>query len=168
VFAVIEHSTRRIRILGATARPRAEWIVQRGHNLLMDLKDVGSTARFLIRDRDSKFTAAFDALLADAGLTVLTTGIWIPRMDSIMQRWIQTCRRELLDRTLIWNQTHLLHGLREFETFYNEHRPHPTLKQAAPLRPLPEPISPPAHIRHPGVRRRDRLGGTLHEYQHAA
>jgi transposase InsO family protein len=168
VFAVIEHATRRVRILGATAHPTAEWIVQLGRNLLMDLEDAGSRARFLIRDRDAKFTAAFDALLTDAGLTVVTTGIRIPRMNSIMERWIQTCRRELLDRTLIWNQRHLLHALREFETHYNEHRPHRTLKQAAPLRPLPEPTDAPAQIRHLEIRRRDRLGGTLHEYQHAA
>jgi putative transposase len=168
VFAVIEHSTRRIRILGATAHPTAEWIVQLGRNLVMDLEDASSKARFLIRDRDSKFTAAFDALLADAGLTVVTTGIQIPRMNSLMERWIQTCRRELLDRTLIWNQSHLLHALREFESFYNGHRPHRTLKQAAPLRPLPEPINVPAQIRHLEVRRRDRLAGTLHEYRQTA
>ena len=168
VFAVIEHSTRRIRILGATAHPAAQWVVQLGRNLAMDLEDVGSRARFLIRDRDSKFTAAFDALLADAGLKVVTTGIQIPRMNSITERWIQTCRRELLDRTLIWNQSHLLHALREFETFYNRHRPHRALDQAAPLRPLPQPISEPAQLRHLKVRRRDRLGRTLHEYQHAA
>jgi putative transposase len=164
VFAVIEHSTRRVRILGATAHPTAQWIVQLGRNLLMDLEEAGSQAKFLIRDRDSKFTAAFDALLADAGLTVVTTGIQIPRMNSLMERWIQTCRHELLERTLIWNRNHLLHALREFENFYNEHRPHRTLKQAAPLHALPEPINVPAHIRHLEVCRRDRLGGTLHEY----
>ncbi|MFF9646886.1 integrase core domain-containing protein [Kitasatospora aureofaciens] len=168
VFAVIEHATRRVRILGATAHPTADWIVQLGRNLLMDLEDAGSRARFLIRDRDSKFTAAFDALLTDAGLEIVTTGIRIPRMNSLMERWIQTCRHELLDRTLIWNQRHLLHALREFETFYNEHRPHRTLDQAAPLRPLPDPINPPAHVKQLQVRRRDRLGGTLHEYRHAA
>ncbi|MER5914316.1 integrase core domain-containing protein, partial [Streptomyces sp. NPDC001982] len=107
------------------------------------------------------------ALLADAGLKAVTTGIRMPRMNSIMERWIQTCRRELLDRTLIWNQSHLLHALREFETFYNCHRPHRALGQAAPLRPLLEPISVPAQIRHLEVRRQDRLGGTLHEYQRA-
>ncbi|SFG68382.1 Integrase core domain-containing protein [Streptomyces mirabilis] len=168
VFAVIEHATRRIRILGATAHPTADWIVQLGRNLLMDLEDAGSQARFLIRDRDSKFTQAFDALPADAGLTVVTTGIQIPRMNSIVEHWIQTCRRELLDRTLIWNQSHLLRALHEFETFYNWHRPHRALGQAAPLRPLPEPISVPAQIRYLEVRRRDRLSGTLHEYQRAA
>ncbi|WUH90246.1 integrase core domain-containing protein [Streptomyces sp. NBC_00433] len=168
VFAVIEHSTRRVRILGATAHPTAQWVVQLGRNLLMDLEDAGSKARFLIRDRDSKFTTAFDVLLADAGLETVRSGVRMPRMNSIMERWIQTCRRELLDRTLIWNQRHLLHALREFESFYNQHRPHRTLKQAAPLRPLPEPTSLPDNTRRLEVHRRDRLGGTLHEYQHAA
>lgn len=101
VFAVIEHATRRIQILGAAAHPTVDWIVQLGRNLLMDLEDAGSQARFLIRDRDSKFTQAFDALLAEAGLTGVTTDIQIPRMNSIVEHWIQTCRRELLDRTLI-------------------------------------------------------------------
>ncbi|MEU4303862.1 integrase core domain-containing protein [Kitasatospora aureofaciens] len=168
VFAVIEHATRRVRILGATAHPTADWIVQLGRNLLMDLEDAGNRARFLIRDRDSKFTAAFDALLTDAGIEIVTTGIRIPRMNSLIERWIQTCRRELLDRILIWNQSHLLYALREFETHYNEHRPHRTLGQAAPLRPLPEPINPPAPLGNLDVRRRNRLSGTLHEYQHAA
>ncbi|MGC9537589.1 integrase core domain-containing protein [Streptomyces sp. UG1] len=168
VFAVIEHSTRRIRILGATAHPTADWVVQLGRNLLMDLEDAGSQARFLIRDRDAKFTQAFDALLADAGLRVVTTGIQIPRMNSIVERWIQTCRSELLNCTLIWNQSHLLHVLREFETFYNCHRPHRALNQAAPLRSLPEPISVPAQSRYLEVRRRDRLSGILHEYRRAA
>jgi putative transposase len=134
----------------------------------MDLEEVGSKARFLIRDRDSKFTANFDVLLADAGLKVITTGIQMPRMNAIMERWIQTCRRELLDRTLIWNHSHLLHALREFESFYNRHRPHRALGQAAPLRPLPAPITEPGQIGHLEIRPRDRLGGTLREYQHAA
>ncbi|MFE3264827.1 integrase core domain-containing protein [Streptomyces sp. NPDC059215] len=89
-------------------------------------------------------------------------------MSSIVERWIQTCRRELLDRTLIWNQSHLPRALHEFENFYNGHRPHRALGQAAPLRPLPEPISVPARIRYLEVRRRDRLSGTLHEYRRAA
>jgi transposase InsO family protein len=168
VFAVIEHATRRIRILGATAHPTAAWVVQLGRNLVMDLEDVDSRARFLIRDRDSKFTQAFDAVLADAGLQVVKSGVRMPRMNSIMERWIQTCRHELLDRTLIWDQRHLLHALREFESFYNGHRPHRALDQAAPLRSLPEPITEPGQILRLNVHRQDRLGGTLHEYKHAA
>lgn len=69
-------------------------------------------ARFLIRDRDAKFTAAFDAVLVDAGIRVVRSGVRVPRMNSIMERWIQTCRCELMDRTLIWNQKHLLQTLR--------------------------------------------------------
>ncbi|MFK4268798.1 integrase core domain-containing protein [Streptomyces milbemycinicus] len=168
VFAVIEHATRRIRILGATPHPTAEWIVQLGRNLLMDLEDAGSKVKLLIRDRDSKFTATFDALMADAGLKVVTTGIRLPRMNSLMERWIQTCRTELLDRTLIWNQSHLLHALREYEAFYNEHRPHRALEQAAPCRPLPAPLTQQAQLAHLKIDRRDLLGGTLHAYQHAA
>ncbi|MER7792898.1 integrase [Streptomyces sp. NPDC097640] len=168
VFAVIEHATRRIRILGATAHPTAEWIVQLGRNLLMDLEDADSKAKFIIRDRDSKFTAAFDALMTDADLKVVTTGIRMLRMNSLMERWIQTCRRELLDRTLVWNQRHLLHALREYESFSNEHRPHRAMEQAAPCRPLPAPITQQAQLAHLKIDRRDRLGGTLHEYQHAS
>jgi transposase InsO family protein len=168
VFAVIEHATRRIRILGVTAHPTAQWVVQLGRNLVMDLEDANSQARFLIRDRDAKFTQAFDAVLTDAGITVVTSGIRMPRMNSIMERWIQTCRRELLDRTLIWNHLHLLHALREFESHYNRHRSHRALNQAAPLRPLPEPINEPGKITNLQVRRCERLGGTLHEYRHAA
>ncbi|WP_323178691.1 IS481 family transposase [Streptomyces sp. NBC_01381] len=140
VFAVIEHATRRIRILGATAHPTADWAVQLARNLTMDLEDVGSKARFLIRDRDSKFTDAFDAVLTDAGLQVLASGIQIPRMNSITEPWIQTCRRELLDRTLVWNHSHLLHVLREFELHYHLHRPHQAIDQAAPLRAVPAPL----------------------------
>lgn len=134
----------------------------------MDLQEAGSTAKVLIRDRDSTFTKAFDAVMADAGLEVVLSGIRMWRMNSITERWIQTCRRELLDRTFIWDQRHLLHALREFESFYNGHRPHRALGQAAPLRPLPTPTAEPGQIKHLEIGRRDRLGGTLGEYQHAA
>jgi hypothetical protein len=81
---------------------------------------------------------------------------------------VQTCRHELLDRTLIWNQAHLLHALGEFESFYNEHRPHRALRSAAPLRSVPELIRDHDRRDRLDVHRRDRLGGILHEYAHAA
>jgi len=121
VFAVIEHANRRIRILGATAQPATSWVVQAAKNLVMDLQDAGCRSRFLIRDRDGKYPQLFDAVLRDAGIEVVFSGVRMPRMNSIMERWVQTCRRELLDRTLIWNDRHLLHALREFEDFYNGH-----------------------------------------------
>ncbi len=168
ILAVIEHATRRIRILGATAHPTAAWVTQAARNLVMDLQDASSAAKYLIRDRDAKFPATFDEILADAGIAVVLTGIRIPRMNAIMERWVRTCRHELLDRTLVWNHAHLIHALREFETHYNEHRPHRTLHQAAPLRSAPEPITEQARIIHLDIRRHDRLGGILHEYEHAA
>jgi transposase InsO family protein len=124
--------------------------------------------KYLIRDRDGKYPALFDAILADAGITVVLSGVRVPRMDSIMERWIQACRHELLDRMLIWNQTHLLHALREYERHHNRHRPHRGIANARPLRPLPEPITDPATTTHLHIRRHDRLGGLLHEYEHAA
>ena len=168
VLAVIEHATRRIRILGATAHPTASWVAQAARNLVMDLEDAGSQARFLIRDRDGKFPGLFDAVLKDAGIEMVLSGVQMPRMNAVMERWVQTCRRELLDRTLIWNQQHLLHALREFEQFYNEHRPHQGISNARPLRGLPPPIPAPITATRLNVRRRDRLGGILHEYRHAS
>ena len=168
VLAVIEHATRQVRVLGATAHPTASWVVQAVRNLVMDLEDAGCRARFLIRDRDGKFPALFDVVLKDAGIEVVLSGIQMPRMNAVMERWVLTCRRELLDRTLIWNQQHLLHALREFEHFYNGHRPHQGIANARPLRALPPPV-PAADVGNClQVRRRDRLGGILHEYQHAA
>ena len=168
VLAVIEHASRRIRILGATAHPTASWVTQAARNLVMDLEDAGCRARFLIRDRDGKFPGLFDVTVADAGIGVVLSGVQMPRMNSIMERWVQTCRRELLDRTLIWNQSHLLHALREFEQFYNGHRPHQGIANARPLQPLPVPLVAPDQIASLDIQRRDRLGGVLHEYQHAA
>jgi putative transposase len=106
VLAVIEHATRRVRVLGATAHPDAAWVTQAVRNLAMDLQDAASTARFLIRDRDGKCPTMFDMILADTGIKVVLSGVRTPRMNSIMERWIQSCRHELLDRTLVWNQAH--------------------------------------------------------------
>jgi hypothetical protein len=113
-----------IHLLGATAHTTAAWVTQAERNLVMDLEDAGCRAAFMIRDRDSKFPALFDAVLANAEIRVVRGGIRTPRMNSIMQRWVQTCRHGLLDRTLIWNQRGLIHALCEYERFYNAHRPH--------------------------------------------
>jgi hypothetical protein len=93
--------TRRIRILGATAHPTAAWVAQVARNLATDLQDAGSSAHYLIRDRDGKYPALFDTTLADCGIEVVRSGVRIPRMNAIMERWVRTCRHELLDRTLI-------------------------------------------------------------------
>jgi transposase InsO family protein len=134
----------------------------------MDLHDAGRQVRYVIRDRDGKYPALFDAILADSGITTVLAGVQVPRMNSIMERWIRSCRHELLDRTLIWNQAHLLHALRQYEEHYNTHRPHRGIANARPLRPLPQPITDPTAIAYLRIRRHDRLGGLLHEYEHAA
>ncbi|WP_238018835.1 integrase core domain-containing protein [Dactylosporangium sp. AC04546] len=168
VLAVIEHATRRVRILGATTHPSAAWVTQAARNLAMDIEDAGCRVKYLLRDRDGKYPPLFDAILADTGITVVLSGVRVPRMNSIMERWIQSCRHELLDRTLIWNQAHLLHALREYERHFNAHRPHRGISNARPLRPLPDPITDPATVEQMVIRRNDRLGGLLHEYEHAA
>jgi putative transposase len=162
ILAVIEHGTRRIRVLGATEHPVQSWVVQQARNLLMDLEDAGTRAKFMLHDRDASFTAAFDAVFQAVGVRVIRSAVQAPRMNSIMERWIGSCRRELLDRTLIWNQRHLMIVLREYEDFYNTRRPHRALNQAAPLRPLPDGVTGLDHFR---VHRRDRAGGVIHEYR---
>ncbi|MGW2143534.1 hypothetical protein ACWCOT_04425 [Nonomuraea bangladeshensis] len=138
ILAVIEHATRRVRVLGTTAHPSANWVIQAIKNLVMDLDDAGCRPRYLIRDRDGKFPALMDEILAEAGIKTVLTGIRMPRMNSIMERWVRSCRHEL------------------------------ALDQAAPLRPAPDPITDPARITDLNTHRRDRLGGVLHEYSHAA
>ncbi|WP_067634936.1 integrase core domain-containing protein [Actinomadura latina] len=166
VLAVIEHRTRRIHVPGATAHPTDAWVTQAARNLGMDLEDAGCRARWPIRDRDGKVPELADAVLADAGITMVLTGVRMPRTNSIMERWVQTCRRQMLDRTPIWNQRHLPHTLREFETFYNEHRPHRGISNARPCTPQPPPTTD--QIADLNVRRHQRLGGILNQYQHAA
>jgi putative transposase len=161
VLAVIEHGTRRIRVLGATGHPVQSWVVQQARNLVMDLDDAGMSVKFVLHDRDASFTAAFDAVFEAAGARIIRSAVQAPRMNSIMERWIGSCRRELLDRTLIWNQCHLMTVLREYEDFYNTHRPHRALNQAAPFRPLADRVTNLDHLR---VQRRDRAGGVIHEY----
>jgi hypothetical protein len=165
VLAVIEHATRRIRILGVTAHPSNTWVTQQARNLLMDLQDNAEAVKFLLRDRDTKFTAAWDAVFTAAGIRTVRSPVQAPRANAIMERWIGGCRREILDRTLIWNQRHLLRVLSEYETHHNEHRPHRSLDQAALLRPLPEPVD---HQDPRRIDRQDRIGGVIHEYTRAA
>jgi putative transposase len=162
VLAAIEHATRRIRVLGTTIHPGGDWIVQQARNLLMDLDDAGTTVEFVLHDRDRLFHQGFDAVFTAAGIRSVRSGVRVPRMNAIMERWIGTCRRELLDRTLIWNVAHLRRILAEYERHYNEHRPHRTLASAAPLTPLVAPVTDLDDFR---ARRHDRIGGVIHEYQ---
>jgi hypothetical protein len=165
VLAVIEHATRRVRILGITPHPTGAWVTQQARNLLMELDGQAATIKFVIRDRDTQFTAAFDEVLHAVHIRTLNSPVQAPRANAIMERWIGGCRRELLDRTLIWDQRHLLRVLREYENHHNEHRPHRSLGQAAPLKPLP---AAPVDLDAFRIRRRDLVGGVIYEYAQVA
>jgi len=127
----------------------------------MDLGEQAHRVKFMIRDRGSNFTTAFDAVLADAGIRTVLCNVRTPRMNAIAERWIGGCRRELLDRTLIWDQDHLRQILRQYETHHNQHRPHRSLDAAAPLKPLPQPVA----LDQYRVPRRTRVSGTIHEHR---
>ena len=157
---MIAHAVRRIRILGVTRHPTGDWTAQQARNLIMDLGDQAHRVKFMIRDRGPDFTASCDAILADAGIRTVLCNVHTPRMNAIAERWIGGCRRELLDRTLIWNQSHLRRTLRQYETHHNQHRPHRSLDAAAPLKPLPGPVD----LERYRIRRQARVGGTINEY----
>jgi putative transposase len=165
VLAIIEHATRRIRILGVTAHPTDAWGTQMARNLLMDLDGHVDSIKFLLRDRDTKFTAAFDTVFTSTGIRILRSPIRAPRANAIMERWIGGCRRELLDQTLIWNRQHLSRILRDYETHHNAHRPHRSLGQATPLKPLPTAVTDLDNLR---LRRHSRVSGVINEYTLAA
>jgi putative transposase len=165
VLTVIEHASRRIRVLGATNHPGEGWIVWHARNLLMDLEDTGTGITFIWHDRDALFDRGFDAVFTAAGVRVVRSGVRVPRMNAIIERWIGTWRREMLDRTLVWNLQHPRRVLAAYEQHYNEHRPHRALASAAPLTPLPAPVTDLDAFR---ARRNDHIGGVTHEYQQAA
>jgi transposase InsO family protein len=140
----VEHATRRVRILGVTAHPTGQWLAQQARSLAMDLEDAGRSARFLIRDRDSRFTAEFDAVFTSIGADVIKIPVRAQRANAIAEWFVGSVRRELLDRLLIVNTAHARAVLDEYEDHFNTHRPHRALRQAAPVRPLPQPRRTPA------------------------
>jgi hypothetical protein len=164
VLFVIEVATRRVHVLGVTPHPVGEWVAQQARNLLMGLDDRVGRFRYLVRDRDRKFIAAFDAVFAAEGLEVLRTPVRAPRANAYAERWVGTVRRELLDRMLIFGGGQLRSVLAEYADHYNGHRPHRTLGQAPPL----GPVEPPVILTTRRVLRRDRLGGLIHEYAQVA
>ncbi|WP_235014758.1 integrase core domain-containing protein, partial [Parafrankia sp. Ea1.12] len=129
VFFVVEHATRHVHVLGVTKHPTAAWVTQRARNLLMDLEERGHRFRFPLRDRDTKFTASFDAVFTGAGIDVVRTPPQAPQANTIAERRIGTARRECTDRPLIISERHLTSVLDSYAKHFNTHRPHRSLRQ---------------------------------------
>jgi transposase InsO family protein len=163
VLFVIEIQTRTVHILGVTAHPTGAWTAQQARSLLMDLGERASRFRFLIRDRDSKFTTAFDDVFSGNGIRVINTPVRSPRANSFAERFVGTLRRECLDHVLILGEWHLRKVLAEYVRHYNGHRPHQGLQQEPPLREPGHAADITAPIEHSQV-----LGGLISEYRRAA
>jgi transposase InsO family protein len=164
VLFVIGHGTRRVHMAGITAHPAGERVARQARNLLMNLDHRADSFKFLIRDRDARFTAAFDAVLTAAGIRIIKTPVQAPRANAIAERQIASARRECPGRMLITGERHLRLVLDQYTGHCNTHRPHRALQQGAPAG-RPPPPDPGANVR---VLRRDRLGGLIHEYSQVA
>jgi putative transposase len=160
---VMEIQTRRVHILGVTANPTGSWTAQQARNLLMDLGERAGRFKFLIRDRDSKFTAVFDDVFADNGVRIIKTPVRSPRANSFAERYVGTLRRECLDHLLIHGERHLRTVLAEFESHYNHHRPHRSRSLHPPVRNPGEATDMTARIN-----RRTTVSGLINEYHRAA
>jgi len=161
VLAVIEHATRRIRIPGVTLHPTGQCAAQQARNLLMDLGERTHRVKFMIRDRGPDFTAAFDAVLPDAGIRTVPCNVATPRMNAITERWTRGMPPRAAGPSPRLEQAHLRRILREHEIHHNQHRPHRSLHGAAPLKPLPQTVDPGQYR----VRRQTRISGLINEYR---
>jgi hypothetical protein len=166
VLFFIQLHTRRVHLAGITANPTGAWIAQQARNLAVTLDEEATAVRFLICDRDSKFTRAFDDLWRAVGTEVIRTPIQAPNANAVAERWVGTVRRECLDHLLITGRRHLLRVLHSYVRHDNRHRPHRSLDLSAPEWSVRQGIAglPAAKQIH----RRDLLGGLIHEYERAA
>ena len=160
VLFFIAHASRRVWFAGCTTNPTGAWVTQQARNLGLDFGDRG--VRFLIRDRDSKYSAAFDEVLRSERIRTVKTPLRAPRANAIAERFVRTVRSECLDWLLILNRRHLERVLRVYVEHYNTQRPH----RGVGLRP-PDPTNPCATPTVGEVCRHDRLGGLIHEYYRA-
>lgn len=158
VLFLLELATRQVHVTGMTRHPTGAWVAQQARNLLIDLDQRADSLRFLLRDRDAKFTAAFDTVFTAAGITVIKTPPQTPRANAFAERWVGTVRRECTDRMLIAGERHLAAVLSEYTAHYNQHRPHRSLGQRPPA-----PRCGVTDLAVDRVRRRPILGGLINE-----
>jgi putative transposase len=167
VLFFITLESRRIEFVACTPNPTGAWVTQQARNLLMTLDDREQPLRFLIHDRDCKFSGGCDHVFQSEGITVIRTPVQAPNANAHAERWIGSVRRECLDRLLIFSRRQLEHVLRVYARHYNNHRPH----RALALRPPEQTDGNPKPLRappYPQLNRNDLLGGLIHEYEHAA
>jgi transposase InsO family protein len=163
VLFALEVGDRYLHILGVTGHPDASWTTRQARNLVMDLGERAARFRFLVRDRAGQFAAAFDALLADAGIEVVKIPPRCPRANCFAERFVLTVRTEVTDRMLIFGEQHLRRVLADYSAHYNTRRPHQALQQRPPR---PECSAAEGAVRR--IRRRSILGGLINEYEPAA
>jgi len=163
VLFFISLATRRIEYVACTSNPDGRWVAQQARNLAIELGE-DQPFRLLIHDRDAKFSGGFDEVFCSEGIEVIRTPIQAPNANAYAERWVRTVRADCLDRLLILGRRHLEHVLRVYRGHYNEHRPH----RALDLRPPDGPIPTKQTTATERVRRRDLLGGLIHEYQAVA
>jgi transposase InsO family protein len=173
VLFFIELGRRRVWITGVTAHPHAGWVTQQARNVTGDIADLGIKTKFFVRDRDTKYVASFDEVFRGESAETLRTPFRTPNANAYVERFVRTIRSECLDDLLIVNARHLERILRSYARHYNGHRPHQGISQEIPAPSLPSFESAatsvqPSHSDRLHVRRRDRLGGLIHEYELAA
>jgi transposase InsO family protein len=161
VLVVIEIKSRVVHVLGVSRHPVGMWVTQVARNLVSDLDEDGRRFRFLVRDRDTKFTRGFDEVFASEGTEIIRTPVRSPRANAYAERWVRTARQECLDLTLVVSRRHLEHVLRSYVRHYNAARPHRGIGLLTPIA-RSEPNAKAV------IRRHDILGGMLHEYERAA
>jgi transposase InsO family protein len=165
VLFFIELASRRVHLAGCTPHPGAPWVVQCARQLTWTVASRPEPVRFLIRDRDQKFTNQFDDVFRSEGIEIICTPFRTPQANGVAERFVRTVRSECLDCLLMLNQAHLERVLEVFVTHYNEHRPHRALSLAPPEPRRSSVVAAAGEVR---VHRRDRLGGVIHEYLLAA
>jgi transposase InsO family protein len=161
VLFFIEHASRRVHLAGVTANPSGPWMRQQARNLAIEERL--HSIRFVLHDRDAKFSGPFDELVRSEGVRVIKTPVRAPQANAVAERWVRSVRNECLDHVLVFGHRHLERVLRDYVAHFNAERPHRSLDLTSPAGSIQARGSPSS-----GIRRRDVLGGLIHEYYAAA